>query len=378
MTTETWPTADERLVRHYRRLLLAYSGRYRRRHGTEMITTLLEMAEPGRTRPSADEAWHLIVSGLRQRFRLPSGRPFAWVAAVLVTVVLGVFGAAAGSWLGERTFAELPGRAGALELLHAAVADPMPGAGFTFRTSMPGRADGLNFSVSPRDRRDGTPSWTIEEARTGLSAAGWTITEFTVHPRKASISCVPDEEFGGETCTFDSRDASLTAERDGLVLNGTAADFLASESGDSWIGGVHGTLTAERNAAYLPLTVAGGLLGALTGWLLAAALAYRIRSLSPGRGRLAAAFTGAAVAISAPPVWAVIVNAVMLRAHLTYTGRVYVLHSALRPGSHLDGVAPWFIPGCLLAAAATAAIAVAILVLGTDRKGSPGAPLLPI
>jgi len=37
-------TSEDRLVWHYRRLLLAYSGRYRRRHGIEMITTMLEMA----------------------------------------------------------------------------------------------------------------------------------------------------------------------------------------------------------------------------------------------------------------------------------------------------------------------------------------------
>ena len=105
MTTAAWPSVDEQLVRHYRRLLLAYPGNYRRRHGTEMITTLLEMAEPGRSRPSAGEAWHLLSSGVRQRFRLPAARPAATVTAVLVSVALAVFGAAGGSWLGERTLA---------------------------------------------------------------------------------------------------------------------------------------------------------------------------------------------------------------------------------------------------------------------------------
>ena len=376
MTTGTWPAADERLARRYRRLLLAYSGGYRRRHGTEMITTMLEMAEPGRTRPSAGEAWHLIASGVRQRFRLPSGRPFGWVAAVLVTLVPGLFGAAAGSWLGQRTFTGLPSRAGALKLMNAAVPDPMAGAGFIHPHSWSGRADALVITVIPSaPGPDGTPAWTVEQARTGLTAAGWTITEFTIHPLRSSVTYTPDQGSGpaGKTRWFASREATLTAERDGLILQGTATDFIADESGEAFDGGINGVLYAGRSAAYLPLTVAGGLLGALAGWLLTAALAYRFRALPPASGRLAATFAGVAAAISAPAVWAIIVNAVMLGEHLTDTGPVYTLHAALLPGSHLDGVAAWLVPGCAIAAAAAAAIAVGILVLAAERTEPPGA-----
>ncbi|MFC7482007.1 hypothetical protein ACFQX7_20935 [Luedemannella flava] len=136
----------------------------------------------------------------------------------------------------------------------------------------------------------------------------------------------------------------MTAKRDGLILYGTVNDFLVNESGDAWGGGIYGQLVAERSAAYLPLTVAGGLLGALAGWLLTAALAYRIRSLHSGWGRLAATFAGLALTVSAPATWAITVNAVMLGQHLTYTGPVYTLHAALRPASHLDGVPAWLTP----------------------------------
>ncbi|MCM4076504.1 hypothetical protein [Paractinoplanes hotanensis] len=367
MSAGDWPAADERLVRHYRRLLLAYSGRYRRLHGTEMITTMLEMADPARSRPSAGEAWHLIRSGIRQRFRLPSGRPSTVIGAVLVTMVLGMFGAAAGSRLGESTSAGLPSQPDARKLVNATVTDPM--ASFVYRAGEPGRADSLSFSVSPGAQQ---PNWTVEDARTGLTAAGWTITEFTVHPSRALITCSKNVD-AGETCTFESPTATLTAERDGLVLRGTATDYLANKSGGAWAGGVSGTLFAARGAAYLPLTLAGGLLGALTGWLLTAALAYRIRSLSSGAGRLAAAFTGVALTVAVPPVWAIVVNAVMLGEHLTDNGPVYTLHAALRPGAHLDGAAAWVIPACAIAAAAAAAIAVGILVLGADREESPSA-----
>ncbi|SNY48017.1 hypothetical protein [Paractinoplanes atraurantiacus] len=365
MSAETWPTTDERLARRYRRLLLAYSGRYRRLHGAEMLTTILEMAEPARSRPSAGEAWHLIGSGVRQRFRLPSGRPFTVVTAVLVTVVLGVFGAAAGSVLG--TSAGLPSRSDAQKLVNAAVTDPR--ASFVYPMSGSGRADSLNFSVSPGVRQ---PNWTVEDARAGLAADGWTLTEFTVHPRPASITCTADAVPGG-ACVFESTTATVIAERDGLILRGTATDFLAGESGDAWVGGLSGTLFTERNAAYLPLTAAGALLGALAGWLLTAALAYRLRSLPPGSGRMVAAFIGAAVTTAAAPVWAVVVNAVMFGAHRNDTGPVYALHAALRPSSHLDGVPPWLIPACTVAAAAAAAIALGLLMLGGGREGSPSA-----
>jgi predicted membrane protein len=87
---------------------------------------------------------------------------------------------------------------------------------------------------------------------------------------------------------------------------------------------------------------------------------------------LATAFAGVALTTSIPPVWAIAVNAVMLVRHLTDTGPVYALHSALRPGSHLDGVRPWLVPGCALAAAAAAAIAVGILMRGAGQAEPPG------
>ena len=86
----------------YRRLLWAYPSDYRRRHGAEIVTTLVEMAEGGGSRPSLGTTLHLAACGLRQRFRLPARRPFAVAAAVLTAIVLGALGAAGGTWLGCR------------------------------------------------------------------------------------------------------------------------------------------------------------------------------------------------------------------------------------------------------------------------------------
>ncbi|MET8548937.1 hypothetical protein [Micromonospora zamorensis] len=78
------------LERSYRRLLRAYPGFYRRERGLEILTTLLDAAEPGQVRPSRGEAAHLLANGLRYRFvpptwigRLATGLVTIWAAVVL-------------------------------------------------------------------------------------------------------------------------------------------------------------------------------------------------------------------------------------------------------------------------------------------------------
>ncbi|GAA4594696.1 hypothetical protein BJY16_001400 [Actinoplanes octamycinicus] len=66
----------------YRRLLWAYPRFYRRERGLEILTTLLDAAEPGQTRPSRGEAMYLLLVGLRYRF-VPPGR----ISGVLVGFV---------------------------------------------------------------------------------------------------------------------------------------------------------------------------------------------------------------------------------------------------------------------------------------------------
>lgn len=56
-----------RLERRYQRLLWAYPVGYRAERGDELIDTALAAAPPGATRPSAREAWSLLVGGLRAR-----------------------------------------------------------------------------------------------------------------------------------------------------------------------------------------------------------------------------------------------------------------------------------------------------------------------
>ncbi|GGM55494.1 hypothetical protein GCM10011608_45440 [Micromonospora sonchi] len=85
------------LERSYRRLLCAYPGSYRRERGLEILTTLLDAAEPGQVRPSRGEAAYLLVNGLRYRFVPPTwiGRLAAGLVAIWAAVVLSGAGALA-------------------------------------------------------------------------------------------------------------------------------------------------------------------------------------------------------------------------------------------------------------------------------------------
>jgi hypothetical protein len=57
------------LRRRYERLLFTYPSAYRRAHGEEMISTLLEAARPDQRFPAPREAASLLLGGLRTRAR---------------------------------------------------------------------------------------------------------------------------------------------------------------------------------------------------------------------------------------------------------------------------------------------------------------------
>lgn len=61
------------LERWYRRLLHAYPGPYRRAHGEEILTTLLDAARPGQRLPDPRQAASLLAGGLRARAVLAGG-----------------------------------------------------------------------------------------------------------------------------------------------------------------------------------------------------------------------------------------------------------------------------------------------------------------
>ncbi|MFC0004311.1 hypothetical protein [Micromonospora siamensis] len=84
------------LERRYLRLLWAYPAEYRRARGAEIVGTYLDLADPGRRRPSLADAADLVRGGLRERLRaagvtdlLPGVRLAAALAFLAATALAG-------------------------------------------------------------------------------------------------------------------------------------------------------------------------------------------------------------------------------------------------------------------------------------------------
>ncbi|MEU4163647.1 hypothetical protein [Actinoplanes sp. NPDC026670] len=306
MSASEWPAAEPALERIYRRLLHAYPGSYRRRHGAEIVTTLLEMAEPGRRRPTAAEVAHLLGSGLRQRFRLPSRRPLAWLAALLALLALlagGALGAAAGSWAGVHTFTALP-PAGQARALHVQVAGPP--ATTVPVDPLPAGAEGVPMWWT-HSSADGTV-WDGEQARARLAADGWQVGPLTATDRFETGTAAPEHGFDA---VRDGLRATVTGEGGSVVL-----DLGPYDTG--WL---------------LPLIGAGLAAGAVTGWLIAAAVARR-------RSRPATITAVVTFAVLFAPAWSLYDDTVMaFQLHGRPGVQLMTVHAQLTSG-HFDPPGP--------------------------------------
>jgi hypothetical protein len=185
-------TGGDRLRRAYERLLWAYPRWYRRERGTELVTTLLDDAEPGRRRPTPAEAFDLVRGGLRTRLRLPGGLGVRAVA-FLVTLYVAVIGAAVGVSL--TGFPGAPSDEQAIAAAMVAVPQqPRNEPGMAIRCDIicpewNGRDDVVAFvgSIERDDRvvvyhnppRDRVPD-TVAQARDRLAARGWQVTRLDV------------------------------------------------------------------------------------------------------------------------------------------------------------------------------------------------------
>ncbi|GIJ11999.1 hypothetical protein ACFFMR_16720 [Micromonospora andamanensis] len=345
-----WPTADNRLERGYRALLLAYPRRHRRRHGTEVVTTLLEMAEPGQRRPRAGAALHLIGSGLRLRFRLPARRPFMALAALLTALTVGGFGAAAGSWLGAQTFADLPDEAGMARLTQQAGGDETL---HSYYSSSPWTTQTTHSSSQVNG------AWDAEQVRQRLTAGGWSLSDST--PLTGMSGTVDDT---GSLVEIPLSGTRFTAESAGLIITVMGWDPAANSSVDIRS---HVSILAmpDRTAAFLPLVVVGTAVGLLAGWLIAAAVAYRMAAASPGRRPAAVTLWGGALVALALPAVALYGNVMrVLRDGNAEGGPPLTVHSAFTPGEYYPFGPQWLVLGLTVAG-----LVVAVAAILTARPG---------
>lgn len=282
MTAGTGPDPGE-LERRYRRLLRWYPRAYRTDRGTELVTTLLDTAEPGRRRPTRRDAVDLARGGLRQRFRLPLGIGVR-VAAVAAALTLGATGAALGAWAAWSTSPGLPADTEARQIISAVMGVPYDGglhrSAGAFDSLLPAPEHERPAYVA-NARSDDLAASTTDEVAGRLTAAGWSIR---------SMDGAPPPGHGGP---------ELSAARGGLVVwvqwtrspDEPAATFLSVD-------------IVQAEPGLLPAgLLAGWLAGAVGGWLMVAATAYRIRRHGTAVRALAALFTtGALTALVLPTV----------------------------------------------------------------------------
>ena len=333
--------AHTELERWYRRLLQAYPVGYRRAYGDEILSMLMDSAEPGRRRPARADVADLAGDMLRQWFRLPTG-PTAVVVAVLAALVLGAVGAAAGSWLAWQTAAELPSDTAVGQI--DAVVGGVPYAGSAVQRS-DGRGE-IWPSVSVYDESLLT-GWTLEAAQARLRADGWTPGQMQQSDASAYLN---DVRLAGVYQVFE-------ATRDGQTVTGYAQTITTP-------GVAAGTRLEVRihpaEPASVPLvTAVGWLVGAIVAWLLTGWAGYRLRRRALPR-RLAA--------------WALGLTALGLAAHPTI-GLYHTLGQLTFTDIDVYGVAPayrwvvmspatWLVVGTLVAG-------LGILLLAATARRRP-------
>jgi hypothetical protein len=145
--------------------------------------------------------------------------------------------------------------------------------------------------------------WTLEATQARLTAEGWHITHVETKPNDGTFRATPD----GKLRPVAAVDTSLTAERHGLLMRLSAFTVQTGPGETS----AYAMIEAAQPPAVLPLGVIGGILGLMTGWLLAARVAYRLRALPPRRRLPVTALATTTAAILAPLT--------AQTAHLAYT-----------------------------------------------------------
>ncbi|GAB2575029.1 hypothetical protein Aab01nite_14910 [Paractinoplanes abujensis] len=247
-------------------MLAAYPKDYRRRHGAELLEPLLTENR----RPTVGEMANLAIHGLRTRLGRSASRTVV-VWALLVTVIGGMFGAAAGSWVGWHTGGSLPSPSWTRALLTdvapgAAVGpgEPPPSSPFVFEGRPLRWADtddlllgrGGEYQAAVATGWAGLPRGADLEAQAAYAANRLAATGWTVHtPTRTEV-----DGCGSERCQPWN---NFTAARDDLVL--TLDVYPAPDAQEATV-----SVALER------VTPAGARVGGALGGLVAAVAAFLV------------------------------------------------------------------------------------------------------
>jgi hypothetical protein len=272
------------LADRYRRLLLGYPRGYRRARGDEIVATLLDLAPPDRTRPTAREAVNLVRHGLRSRLGRPNSRSVA-VWGALTAVVCALFAAAFATRLGWQTARPLPTAAEATQLFSGMLGQDVAGhvgadpALFVIYGQPLGR-DNLHllFSIDAGEYQQGRAAVVlngdaavnhqdlVDATRARLQANGWRVSDVIIRNRVDCTSC--DESTLPRNAVFAARrgddvlnvEISLGDRRPRTPKPGVADYGIETYA--------YVELTRANPPAVYPFGIAGAVLGAVVGWLV--------------------------------------------------------------------------------------------------------------
>jgi hypothetical protein len=295
---------------------------------------------------------------------LPARRPPAVVGALLATLILAGFGAAAGSWLGWRGAGDLPDDAALSELTTALVGSPPEGrygrssGGPWFSTMMSADADN---SAQRRSVAEVNAVFTARGWRVGIDGSPYGVESVTPLP---SVELDTTSSGSGPVPTHLLR---TQADKDGVRVQ---VDVFSTpdHSNVSLFG------AATEPAATRPLVVAGSVAGGLAGWMLAAAVAYRSR-----RRRWTAALAFTSLLVLVLPALAVYGNVLRLFRTGTNDFVPFVVHAAFTPGTtdsqYYPFGPPWLVTGLTIAGGLLAATTMLLAYL---RRPEPQPQQLPL
>ncbi|GAB3840386.1 hypothetical protein [Dactylosporangium cerinum] len=277
---------DPALERAYRRLLLAYPRRFRRDRGTEILTTLLDAAPPGRRRPTTWDAVDLLVGGIRARFLPPPGALNA-VTATLAALLVGIGGAAATGWLGWQASTTMPSAQAAAATAQTAFGEPA-----TDPVADPGDPldqDWLGMRTSPGDEGNTGPHPAPGAVQLRLRTGSQDPVSVLAGARERMVAA------GWRTDESAADNVFWASKGDQVVRVTALAGDRTPDGGGSWSEGDPVSLMVSVHSpapgAVTVLALAGLLAGAVTGWL-AAAWALHTRARHRSRLRVATLVLG--------------------------------------------------------------------------------------
>ncbi|GIF97085.1 hypothetical protein [Catellatospora citrea] len=276
----------------YRRLLLCYPRSFRRERGLEVVTTLMDAAEPGRTKPTRTEAVNLILSGLTWRFRLPDRLAYRF-AAVVVALFIGLAASAVASEAVWRASPTMPTDAtveaiGSSVTALAPVQGPFPSASYSgcdradtneaCESLVPAGADPVVTHTWIAYQVPGAEvnAW-VDQARDRFTADGWQLGRTVYSRSDQAIAEYPEQTI-------------FWAAKGDLVVRimGDPTEKYASSGIPNVVIGVHQQAPPMVTVA----AVAGLLLGVAVGWAVAA-WALRAFQRHTTAGRVAMLVAGA-------------------------------------------------------------------------------------